>query len=104
EEFDDMLKELHKDDEAQDAEPQVNRAEELQKEWHTELGQMWQCGEHRVICGDCTDSGVVERLMRGEKADMVSTDPPYGMDAVKNSGVLKSKYKNIVGDSNTDAA
>jgi site-specific DNA-methyltransferase (adenine-specific) len=38
---------------------------------------MWQCGEHRVICGDCTDSGVVERLMQGEKADLIFTDPPY---------------------------
>ena len=83
EEFDDMLKELHKGDEVQDAEPQVNRAEELQKEWHTELGQMWQCGEHRVICGDCTDAQVVERLMQGEKADMVFTDPPYGISVVQ---------------------
>ena len=78
-EFNDMLEELHKGDEVQDAEPQVNRAEELQKEWHTELGQMWQCGEHRVICGDCTDNVIVERVMQGEKADMVFTDPPYNV-------------------------
>ena len=78
-EFDDLLKELHKDDEVQDAEPQVNRAEELQKEWHTELGQMWQCGEHRVICGDCTDLKVINKLMGGKVADLVFTDPPYGI-------------------------
>ena len=85
EEFNDMLKELHKGDEVQDAEPQVNRAEELQKEWHTELGQMWQCGEHRVICGDCTDAQVVERLMQCEKADLIFTDPPYRADVEDGS-------------------
>ena len=79
-EFDQMLRELHKDDEPQDSEPQISRAEELRKEWGTELGQMWQCGDHRVLCGDCTDPAVVKRLMQGEKADMVFTDPPYGMD------------------------
>jgi len=63
-----------------DTEPQISRAEELRKEWGTELGQMWQCGEHRVICGDCTDLTIVKRVMGDEKADMVFTDPPYGMD------------------------
>ena len=98
EEFNDMLEELHKGDEVQDAEPQVNRAEELQKEWHTELGQMWQCGEHRVICGDCTDSGVVERLMQGEKADMVFTDPPYNIN-YGNIKHPKFKVRKIENDS-----
>ena len=78
-EFDGMLRELHKDDEPLDTEPQISRSEELRKEWGTELGQMWQCGEHRVICGDCTDPAVVQRVMGDEKADMVFTDPPYGI-------------------------
>ena len=62
-----------------DTEPQISRAEELRKEWGTELGQMWQCGDHRVICGDCTDPAVVERVMEGEKAGCVVTDPPYAV-------------------------
>ena len=78
-EFDQLLRELHKDDEPLDSEPQISRAEELRKEWGTEVGQLWQCGDHRVICGDCTDKAVVERVMQGEKADMVFTDPPYGI-------------------------
>jgi len=91
-EFDQMLRELHKDDEPQDSEPQISRAEELRKEWGTELGQMWQCGDHRVLCGDCTDPAVVKRLMQGEKADMVFTDPPYGVDYVgKTKDALKIK-------------
>src|SRR4030042_2059253 len=43
-------------------------------------GDLWLCGEHRVMCGDSTDAGDVARLMAGEKADMVFTDPPYGVE------------------------
>ena len=43
------------------------------------LGDIWQLGRHRLICGDSTDKATVERLMDGKKADMVFTDPPYGM-------------------------
>ena len=43
------------------------------------LGDIWQLGRHKLICGDSTDKATVERLMNGEKADMVFTDPPYGM-------------------------
>jgi len=40
-------------------------------------GQMWQLGEHRIICGDCTDKAVVDRVMGGEKAELLFTSPPY---------------------------
>lgn len=43
----------------------------------TKLGDIWQLGEHRLMCGDSTDSETVARLMDGAKADMVLTDPPY---------------------------
>lgn len=62
-----------------DAEPQIDKAEELRQKWNVETGQMWQLGEHRIICGDCTDKAVVDRVMGGEKADLLLTDPPYGM-------------------------
>jgi len=42
-------------------------------------GDLWILGEHRVLCGDSTNIDDVERLMDGEQADMVFTDPPYGM-------------------------
>lgn len=45
----------------------------------TVLGDVWQLGEHRIICGDSTDVCTLDRLMQGEKADLVFTDPPYGM-------------------------
>jgi DNA modification methylase len=62
---------------AGDAEPQIDKAEELRQKWATELGQLWQIGEHRLLIGDCTDAGNVARLMGGEKAEMGFTSPPY---------------------------
>jgi DNA modification methylase len=45
----------------------------------TKPGDLWILGNHRLLCGDSTDVLAVERLMDGQKADMVFTDPPYGM-------------------------
>lgn len=44
------------------------------------LGDIWQLGEHRLMCGDSTDTANVSSLMNGVKADIVVTDPPYGLD------------------------
>ncbi len=43
------------------------------------MGDIWTLGNHRLACGDSTDPGSVAKLMNGEKADMVFTDPPYGI-------------------------
>lgn len=58
------------------------------------LGDIWQLGRHKLICGDSTDRATVERLMDGAKADMVFTDPPYGVNI---RGGSKSN-KSIAGD------
>jgi DNA modification methylase len=72
------------------------------------LGDLFEIGQHRLLCGDSTDSDAVARLMNGEKADMVFTDPPYGMklDAdysgmksdILKGGIGGKKYDNIMGD------
>lgn len=54
----------------------------------TQLGDIWQLGRHKLICGDSTDKATVERLMDGKKADLLLTDPPYGIDY---GGLLKGK-------------
>lgn len=63
-------------------------------------GDVWQLGEHRLMCGDSTDSGAVALLMNGEKADISFFSPPYnagfGANITKDNG--RSKYTN--GDDN----
>lgn len=66
-------------DPVEDAGAQIDRAGELREKWGVETGQLWQLGEHRLICGDCTDRAVVKRLMGSDLARMVFTDPPYGI-------------------------
>lgn len=45
----------------------------------SKLGDLYQLGEHRLICGDSTDTEIISRLMEGSKADLVFTDPPYNI-------------------------
>ena len=52
---------------------------EVPEEPKTKLGDIYQLGNHRLMCGDSTSIDAVEKLMDGQKADMVFTDPPYGM-------------------------
>lgn len=68
-------------------------------------GDIWVCGNHRVMCGDSTSVDSVEQLMDGVMPDLIHTDPPYGMNAVTKSGVLSKNYKtDIMGDDNPDIA
>lgn len=55
-----------------------------------QLGDIWQLGEHRLMCGDSTDKTTVEKLMNGEKADMVFTDPPYNVAIGSKNAFLNS--------------
>lgn len=61
--------------------------DETKVEERARLGDIFRLGNHRLLCGDCTDALNVDRLMGGSKADLVFTDPPYGMKK-ESEGVL----------------
>lgn len=63
----------------------------------TVLGDVWLLGDHRLMCGDSTDAGSVALLMDGQKADMVFTDPPYGMSLDADYSSMDSKFKGSKG-------
>lgn len=105
----------------EEQEPQEVVEDEVPKaaEPRCKLGDLWQLGGHRLICGDSTDSAVIDRLMDGVKAKLLLTDPPYGIDVVKGNkvggdkafgkvgggNIVKSKtYSAIIGDDTTDTA
>lgn len=75
------------------------------------LGDLFEIGEHRLLCGDSTDSDQVAKLMNGQKADMVFTDPPYGIKVVGKNGKVggdnlakNGVYAEIIGDDTTETA
>lgn len=96
--------------------------EEPPEEPVTRRGQVWQLGHHRLMCGDAASVGDVQTLMGGRHADLLFTDPPYGIGIVKAGSVdgaspntLKgtigasvvcpvNHYPPVIGDENTDAA
>lgn len=73
---------------------------ELPKEPKAKLGDIYQLGNHRLMCGDSTKVEDVERLMDGNKADMVFTDPPYGIDysGGRTQVVKKKEYGKLKND------
>ena len=87
--FDIDMSEFGFDIDLDEEEPTEIVEDEIPEEVETrcKLGDIWQLGNHRLICGDSTDVNVIDRLMGGVKADMVFTDPPYGMKK-ESEGVL----------------
>jgi site-specific DNA-methyltransferase (adenine-specific) len=67
----------------------------------TKLGDLWQLGKHRLLCGDSLDSKNIELLLSGNDIEVLITDPPYGMDFISNH--RKEKHKAIANDGNTKA-
>lgn len=99
------------DDEEEETEIVEDEAPEVDEDAETiaKLGDIWQLGRHRLMCGDSTDKATVELLMDGKKADMVFTDPPYGISVVGNNGKVGADnlakngvYMPVKGDETTE--
>lgn len=67
--------------------------ETSENEFGVKRGDIWQLGEHRLMCGDSTNKEDVDLLMDGAKADMVFTDPPYGINVVQDNGHTRHAHK-----------
>ena len=78
--------EIVEDEELSTEEDEIPEVEE-DAEPTTKMGDVWQLGNHRLVCGDSTDAETVNKLMNGRTADCVFTDPPYGMKK-ESDGVL----------------
>ena len=78
------LADLEMEDEAgtsdADAEPQIDKADELREKWGVEPGQLWELGDHRLLCGDSTKKEDVEKALGGASPLLMVTDPPYGVE------------------------
>ena len=64
----------------------------------TVLGDVWVLGKHRLMCGDSTSIDAVDVLMDGKKADMVFTDPPYGVEYQSNMRTKSEKFDVLAND------
>lgn len=64
---------------SEDAGPQLEKADELRAKWGVVSGQLWELGDHRLLCGDSGKVDDARLLLDGAKADMMITDPPYGV-------------------------
>lgn len=67
------------------------------------LGDVWQLGSHRVMCGDSTSIDAVDKLMENQKADMVFTDPPYNVAFNGRSGKFDVIMNDDLADDDFDA-
>ncbi len=84
---------------------------EVRKDPQTKLGDIWALGRHRLMCGNSVESSSLDKLLNGRKADMVFTDPPYGIGAVGSNGKIGADnlakngiYPTIIGDQTTETA
>lgn len=71
---------------------------ELPVQAKSKLGQVYQLGRHRLICGDSTDVSTVNKLMNGDKASLVFTDPPYGVEYQSNMRTKSEKFDVLKND------
>lgn len=87
EELDDLFKDDMKDGVKDD---NFDVDKELKKPTMTKPGDLWQLGEHRLLCGDSTKEESYNLLMAGKQANLVITDPPYNVNYQGSAGKIKN--------------
>ena len=80
EDLESLIKDIGIDESDEDAEINEELADQLEDKWGVKEGQLWQLGEHKIICGDSTSEEVVSKLLGDEKPNLMVTDPPYGVN------------------------
>lgn len=78
--LDQLIEDLDREERASDGGPATDKLEQLQRQWGTTEGQIWTIGLHRLMCGDSTNADHLDLLFAGARAQLVYTDPPYGVD------------------------
>jgi len=81
------LTDLFKGDEPDIEDDDYDLTAALEKASFVERGDIWVVGRHRLMCGDATDPADVDKLMDGKRANLVLTDPPYGVSFKSSSGL-----------------
>jgi site-specific DNA-methyltransferase (adenine-specific) len=93
--FDDDILDKEKSETTKAETTEDDYEKEPPKEPKSKLGDLYQLGNHRLICGDSTDVVVIDRLMDGVKADCVLSDPPYGMNLDTDFSTIKGSMKSL---------
>ena len=83
----DELADLFADDEEETKDDDFDLTAALEKASFVEPGDLWTVGKHRLLCGDATKAEDVQRLMDGKRANLIVTDPPYGVSFKSSSGL-----------------
>lgn len=99
-------------DDIEDTEIVEDEVPEVPEEPKAKLGDIYQLGNHRLMCGDSTSIDDITKLINNNKIDLVLTDPPYGIDVVSDNGEVganfgiakKGNYKKVIADNTTETA
>lgn len=103
--FDEKELQIEFDKNKETEEDDFDIEENIPEEATCKKGQLWKLGNHYLMCGDSTNKEDVEKLMQGNKADLVFTDPPYNVafngrsgkfDVIKNDDLTDNEFNNFI--------